>query len=184
MGVATGLPQRALPRGSQTQKPPAGSADRWFRVFMGAIRTHPSLWNHTETVAIVNTKPQMLKLLQSKTLRSVFCRTLVFYNLNRYLLSFFFHLAAAAFFAAATLCAFVILFARAFPPLDPPNLPRATAAGFFPTSGSGRSISRSPVTPSTRAIAKRFGSGSFGFLARLGMVELYSVYGGKCKGIE
>lgn len=45
---------------------------------------------------------------------------------------FFRHLTFAAFLAASDLCFFVIFFARAFPPISPPNRPSSTAAGFLP----------------------------------------------------
>ena len=51
-------------------------------------------------------------------------------NVHAYYL--FFHRAAAAFFAESTRSFLVMLLARASPPFGPPNLPKDTAAGFFP----------------------------------------------------
>lgn len=72
------------------------------------------------------------------------------------------HLFAAAFFAIALRLAGDSAAARAFPPLAPPSLPSATAAGFFVDSGSACAF---PVDMSTIILASWFGSrGRFGLL--------------------
>jgi hypothetical protein len=69
---------------------------------------------------------------------------------------FFPQRAAAALFAASLRCSGVIFAARAFPPFKPPLRPSATAAGSFPASGFGSSVS--PVARSTMSLASWFGS--------------------------
>lgn len=74
----------------------------------------------------------------------------------------FFHLASAAFLAISVRRFLLSLAARIFPPLSPPSLPRATAAGFF-------SLGFWPVASRTTESASSFGSFGRGFLERLGM---------------
>jgi hypothetical protein len=73
--------------------------------------------------------------------------------------------AAAAFFAISRFRSGVSLAARAFPPFFPPSRPRATAAGFFPSSGSA-------LTSATIAAASAFTSRGF-LLERFGINLLY-----------
>ena len=78
-----------------------------------------------------------------------------------------FHRAAAAFLAIALRLVADSFAARALPPLAPPSRPSATAAGFFPSSGS-TSGGASPTLMSTMGFASWFMSrGRFGLLERL-----------------
>ena len=73
------------------------------------------------------------------------------------------HRARAAFLAASLRSSGVIFLARALPPASPPSLPRATAAGFFP----------SPVASSTMLAAMTFTSWDWRLLERFGMALVY-----------
>jgi len=81
-----------------------------------------------------------------------------------------FQRAAAAFFAISDRCSAVSFAALAAPPFAPPSRPSATAAGFFPASGSGAF----PVASSTTEAASRFKSVGR-FLGRSGMNPWYSL---------
>ena len=72
------------------------------------------------------------------------------------------HRAAAAFFAISDRCSGVNFAARAFPPFLPPKRPRATAAGFFPSSESA-------VASATMLAASAFTSRGF-LLERFGIL--------------
>jgi hypothetical protein len=78
----------------------------------------------------------------------------------------FFHLARAPILAIAALCFALIFSALALPPFNPPFLPSATAAGFFPSYVIGNSIS--PVAISVMNFASWFVSRGR-LLERLGM---------------
>src|SRR5438309_7913662 len=81
--------------------------------------------------------------------------------------SYFFHLASAAFLAIAARRFLLSLAARAGPPFLPPNLPRATAAAFLPSSVTG---SGSPeVAARTMALASWFTSRGIFLLERFCM---------------
>jgi len=80
------------------------------------------------------------------------------------------HRAAAAFFAISERRAGDKAAALAGPPLGPPSLPKATAAGFFPVSASMRS--KTFLASSTGSVV----------LERLGMVTLSQVETWKSRG--
>lgn len=65
---------------------------------------------------------------------------------------FFFQRAAAARLAISLLLFLLSMAARALPPISPPSLPKATAAGFLPSSGRSWGVD-SPFASSTMALA-------------------------------
>jgi hypothetical protein len=77
--------------------------------------------------------------------------------------------AAAAFLAISLRSAALSLAARALPPFAPPRRPRATAAGFFPSSGSG--VVGSPTASPTIEAASRLRSAGRFLLGRSGMLS-------------
>jgi hypothetical protein len=95
----------------------------------------------------------------------------------RRIYSLCFHLAAAAFFATSRRSSGESLAALAWPPLEAPSLPSATAAGFLGRSGLGGAAV--PVASATMAKASeltslgRLGgfSGCGGLLAREGILD-------------
>ncbi len=80
----------------------------------------------------------------------------------------FAHLVAAAICAISRFLFLLNALALALPPFNPPNRPRATAAGFFSDLGGGVSLAGSSVAALTIPAAMRFIS-VFSLLERLGM---------------
>lgn len=102
------------------------------------------------------------------------------YNTLRYRYGYLiFHLDFAALRAISVRLLLVKAAARAGPPLAPPSLPRATAAGFFPSSAfvSGGAF---PVAMSTISFASWFESR--GLLERLGIPHPWHRSGGASSG--
>jgi hypothetical protein len=83
-----------------------------------------------------------------------------------------FQRAAATFFAIALRFLGESLAALAFPPLAPPSLPSATAAGFLPAFGSSKGVpsTRSPIACSMTR--KALTAKSLSVLERPGMILL------------
>ena len=106
--------------------------------------------------------PTFIRLCQALKV-AAFCNSNVYLD---------FHLVAAAFFAMALRFAAESLSALARPPLAPPSLPRATAAGFFPAFGSSSGVPSicSPMACSTtrKALTAKYLS----LLERLGILEV------------